>query len=129
MKTRVYKQQKKEYLVRYIVQKMTLYNRLSHLTASHLMIQSQKDGERGRGRGMVVAEEVVRMWARGRTTKLFGSMWYKWITYTENGRLVVWKGHLHENFYGDLQIRLILIDELGTKMETIVFHRQAEHLN
>uniref|UniRef100_A0A0D3GQC1 Uncharacterized protein n=1 Tax=Oryza barthii TaxID=65489 RepID=A0A0D3GQC1_9ORYZ len=61
--------------------------------------------------------------------ELFGSMWYKWITYTRNGRLVVWKGHLHENFYGDLQIRLILIDELGTKMETIVFRRQAEHLN
>uniref|UniRef100_A0A0E0Q7H4 Uncharacterized protein n=1 Tax=Oryza rufipogon TaxID=4529 RepID=A0A0E0Q7H4_ORYRU len=61
--------------------------------------------------------------------ELFGSMWYKWITYTGNGRLVVWKGHLHENFYGDLQIRLILIDELGTKMETIVFRRQAEHLN
>uniref|UniRef100_A0A0E0MPZ0 Uncharacterized protein n=1 Tax=Oryza punctata TaxID=4537 RepID=A0A0E0MPZ0_ORYPU len=42
---------------------------------------------------------------------------------------VIWKGYLHENYYGDLQVRLILIDELGTKMEVIVYRHQAEHFN
>ncbi|XP_066164156.1 uncharacterized protein [Oryza sativa Japonica Group] len=51
--------------------------------------------------------------------------WKWWIVRVR----VIKKGHLQENYYGDLQIRLILIDELGTKMEAIVYHRQAEHFN
>uniref|UniRef100_A0A0E0QYJ3 Replication protein A 70 kDa DNA-binding subunit B/D first OB fold domain-containing protein n=1 Tax=Oryza rufipogon TaxID=4529 RepID=A0A0E0QYJ3_ORYRU len=51
--------------------------------------------------------------------------WKWWIVRAR----VIKKGHLQENYYGDLQIRLILIDELGTKMEAIVYRRQAEHFN
>uniref|UniRef100_A0A0E0JLY9 DUF223 domain-containing protein n=1 Tax=Oryza punctata TaxID=4537 RepID=A0A0E0JLY9_ORYPU len=51
--------------------------------------------------------------------------WKWWIVRAR----VIWKGHLHENYYGDLQVQLILIDELGTKMVAIVYRHQDEHFN